>query len=432
MPVSKNRQFAKIANDVNTSGTLTAAALSSDVSLGATVYDSAGLLPSSGMSAGDQAWSGNRLYISNGSGWYNIALVNANPRFVSITDSDGNVTPFALATDGTPTTITLLGADSDGVDVTYSYTKDSDFDGLATITGSGTEYTITPLSEDSATALSGTITFKVSDGISFATSVNTFNLTFSYTVPIDYSGGTLYSSTAGTNGYISMSSDGLTGCIIPHGSTDASTLLTFSTAWDASTITKTGKSKPGLSNYGVYNAEFSRDGLHLLTTDGGFGVKNHTLTTPFDITSISSTQNYNTSYSGARCVSWANGGFGFIYRRGFQGDTWFYVPLSTAYDFSSAGSASSKVLAGTDEGASTTTARNAWLGADGSYIVYNTSSQFRVITLSTPYDMSTAFIDTQYDHSIPADMSGLTSWAPSFDGTQVIINSSSWIRTINL
>lgn len=189
---SKNRLFSRFVGKLNQSSQITSTGIASGaVDEGVTVYDSAGLLPSSGMSAGDQAWSGNRLYISNGSGWYNVALVNADPRFVSITDSDGGTTPFALATDGaTPITITLVGADSDGVDVTYSYTKDAGFDGLATISGSGTEYTVTPLSEDSATTSSGTVTFKVSDGISFASSVNTFTLSFA----ADWSAPTVKSS----------------------------------------------------------------------------------------------------------------------------------------------------------------------------------------------------------------------------------------------
>lgn len=175
---SRSRLFSKIAKDIGSDGNLSAAALSSDISFGPTVYDSAGALPITGLTAGQQAWAGNRLYISNGSGWYNIALVNAAPRFVSITDSDGIETPYALSIEGTPITITLVGADSDGSEVSYSFTKDAGFDGLATITGTGSEYTITPLSQDSATTTSGTVTFKVSDGISFDTSVNTFTLNF--------------------------------------------------------------------------------------------------------------------------------------------------------------------------------------------------------------------------------------------------------------
>lgn len=211
---SRSRLFSKIAKDIGSDGNLSAAALSSDISFGPTVYDSAAALPITGLTSGDQAWAGNRLYISNGTGWYNVALVNADPRFVSITDSDGGTTPFALAQDGTtPIIITLVGADSDGVDVTYSYTKDANFDGLATISGSGTEYTVTPLSEDSATTTSGTVTFKVSDGISFDTSVNTFTLTFPLLTPdwssaaaISYTDTTLSATMSGSYGHTFRSS----------------------------------------------------------------------------------------------------------------------------------------------------------------------------------------------------------------------------------
>ena len=182
MAVSKNRKFAQIANDVAADGTLTAAAISSDVTLGgATTYSTRANLPTSGNTAGDQAYvsEDNRLYIWNGSGWYKIAIINATPTFVSITDSNGGTTPFALSTDGTPTTITLLGQDSDAGDsLTYSYVTDNAFNNMATITGSGSTYTITPFSEDSATATSGTVTFKVSDGASFAVDINTFTLEF--------------------------------------------------------------------------------------------------------------------------------------------------------------------------------------------------------------------------------------------------------------
>ena len=68
-----------------TKAVLTSAADGSSVS----VYDSAGLLPLSDLTSGDQAYveSTNRFYMSNGSGWYNIALVNTNP---SISVSGGS------------------------------------------------------------------------------------------------------------------------------------------------------------------------------------------------------------------------------------------------------------------------------------------------------------------------------------------------------
>lgn len=179
MPDSRSRRFSRLAKDVSVTGNVTADGLAEGAGGSSlSVYDSASLLPITGLTAGDQAWAGNRLYISNGSGWYNVALVNADPRFISVTDSDGIETPYALSIEGTPITITLVGADSDGSGISYSYTKDAGFDGLATISGTGSQYTVTPLSQDSATTTSGTVTFKVSDGISFDTSVNTFTLNF--------------------------------------------------------------------------------------------------------------------------------------------------------------------------------------------------------------------------------------------------------------
>ena len=182
MPVSKNRQFAKIASDVNTSGTLTAAAISSDVTLGgATIYASRSNLPSSGNTAGDQAFTTdtNRLYIWNGSGWYNIALLNVAPAISSVTDSDGGTTPFALSAEGAVTTITITAADSDGDPITYTASADSNFSGLATLSQAANVFTVTPLSQDSATTELGTITFTATDGINVASSgVQTFRLRF--------------------------------------------------------------------------------------------------------------------------------------------------------------------------------------------------------------------------------------------------------------
>ena len=182
MPVSKNRQFAKIANDVNTSGTLTAAAISSDVTLGgATIYASRSNLPSSGNTAGDQAYvtGNNRLYIWNGSGWYNIALLNLAPSIQSVLDSNGGTTPFTLSNEGAVTTITITAADSDGDPITYSATSDSGFSGLATLSQVDNVFTITPFSQDSASTESGTITFTATVGINVASSgVQTFTLYF--------------------------------------------------------------------------------------------------------------------------------------------------------------------------------------------------------------------------------------------------------------
>ena len=178
----KNRLFAKLATDVDTSGNLQASGIQSEaLDVGVTVYATRASLPSSGNTSGDQAYvtENNRLYIWNGSGWYNIALLNVAPSIQSVLDSDGGTTPFALATDGTATTITITAQDSDGDTLTYTASADSDFNGLATLSQDANVFTITPFSEDSATTTSGTITFSVTDGINTATpGAQTFSLEF--------------------------------------------------------------------------------------------------------------------------------------------------------------------------------------------------------------------------------------------------------------
>ena len=48
---------------------------------GITVYSTIDNLPTTGLTVGDQAYvtTTSRLYISNGTGWYNVALINATP-----------------------------------------------------------------------------------------------------------------------------------------------------------------------------------------------------------------------------------------------------------------------------------------------------------------------------------------------------------------
>ena len=148
---------------------------------GVTVYANRSSLPASGNTAGDQAYvtANNRLYIWNGTGWYNIALLNLAPSIQSVLDSDNNQSPFSLAIDGTPTTITITATDSDGDPITYGYNADSNFNGLATLSQANNVFTITPFSQDSATTSSGTITFTATDDVNVASSgVQTFTLTF--------------------------------------------------------------------------------------------------------------------------------------------------------------------------------------------------------------------------------------------------------------
>ena len=146
---------------------------------GVTVYDSLGLLPTSSLTAGQQAFvnSNNRLYISNGSGWYNVAAINATPTLTL--SSTGTI----ALTAGSATTITMTAADSDGTTPELSLESGGDLFKFATVSRDSSVVTITPRTSDSANSLgfdgSATLTFKASDGIGVASVQNTFTLSFS-------------------------------------------------------------------------------------------------------------------------------------------------------------------------------------------------------------------------------------------------------------
>ena len=168
----------KLANLITTTGDVATSALDNAASM--QVFSSVDSLPVSGLSAGDQALVGQRLYISNGSGWYNVALINATP---SLTLSSSGT--IALSNDGTPTVITMTATDSDNSNANLFLTLESggDLFKFATISQDSSVVTITPRTQDSATTLGfdggSTLTFKASDGINQATVQNTFTLAFS-------------------------------------------------------------------------------------------------------------------------------------------------------------------------------------------------------------------------------------------------------------
>ena len=143
---------------------------------GVTEYATANDLPTSA-AAGSQAFvaDNNRLYIWNGTGWYNIALINTNPSISGVSSS------YDLAIDGTPTTVTIVASDPEGIPITYSLASDTS-GSIATVaqgTGSNTNvFTITP-STSSANAGTFTLTFRASDGVNLASAPAEFSLEFS-------------------------------------------------------------------------------------------------------------------------------------------------------------------------------------------------------------------------------------------------------------
>ena len=142
----------------------------------AAVYATIDLLPASA-NTGDQAFvtGSNRLYLWNGTGWYNIALINTNPSISGVSSS------YALAIDGTPTTVTIVASDPEGLPITYSLASDTSGSTATVVQGTGAStnvFTITP-STSSANAGTFTLTFRASDGVNLASAPAEFSLEFS-------------------------------------------------------------------------------------------------------------------------------------------------------------------------------------------------------------------------------------------------------------
>ena len=178
MTVSRNRDIARFLGKTEKNNTSNFRLTHTGDGSGLVVYATKENLPTTGLTSGDQAFVTNtsRLYISNGSGWYNVALINATP---SLTISPTGA--IELSTAGATTTITLTATDSDNAvaGLTFSVDSDGSFGGLGTISQDSSVFTITPFSEDSATTTSSTLTFKASDGISFGSGQSAVSLTFS-------------------------------------------------------------------------------------------------------------------------------------------------------------------------------------------------------------------------------------------------------------
>jgi hypothetical protein len=135
------------------------------------VVSSASGLPMTGNTVGKTAYVSetNRLYIWNGSGWFEMALINTSP-----TITTGGDATYELNSDGTPTVITLVANDPEGVPLTWSHAVTSGALEDTTVTNVDNVFTITP----GTIAATFGLTFTASDGINIDTSASAFTLSF--------------------------------------------------------------------------------------------------------------------------------------------------------------------------------------------------------------------------------------------------------------
>ena len=142
------------------------------------VVATVGDLPA-GASPGDQAvvQSNNKLYIKTAEGWYAVALINTAPSV------SGNDATYTLATDGTPTVITMTATDPENDPVSFSHSVTSgDLNGT-TVDQADNVFTITPHASQAATF---ELTFSANDSVNVATS-SASSFTLAFAVELDFS-----------------------------------------------------------------------------------------------------------------------------------------------------------------------------------------------------------------------------------------------------
>ena len=134
----------------------------SELAGGAKVYANASVLPTSGLTAGELAFTGNAMFITTGSGWYRIALVNQDP---TITLSESSI---SLGATGNTVFFTYTTSDPDGTTPTVTLANSGIANTSVANVNLYTANNTVRIDNFSATDWSGTITLTASDGISTA------------------------------------------------------------------------------------------------------------------------------------------------------------------------------------------------------------------------------------------------------------------------
>jgi len=138
---------------------------------GATQYANTSQLPKQDLTFGEFALIGNTLFITNGVGWYSVALINQSPS-LSISVSD-----ISLGSDGNTIDFTYTATDPDGPEPTVSVELIGANSAQANVTLYTANSTVT-VENLSATDYSANIVLTATDGIDQTFGTVTLNVAF--------------------------------------------------------------------------------------------------------------------------------------------------------------------------------------------------------------------------------------------------------------
>ena len=397
MPISNGRNLAKLLGSSANIRSRYVAPVESGSSV-STLADMDALIAATGMSDGDQAFvlATNNLYIYKTNGWFKIATVeNLQPGSISGVESS-----YALANDGTATTITAVSEDPEGFPLTWSYAVTTGSLGnTATISQTDNVFTITP-STDEANAGEFSITFSVTDeATGVVSAVSAFTLSFG----VDISQAT----------YDNVSFSVASQDTIPFGmvfNTDGSKMYmcgwqydsvyqySLSTAFDLSTATYDNVSFSVASQdtlpMGVF---FNPDGTQMYILGLDYKkIFQYSLSTAYDLSTASySNISFSTLNEDSGMYDMAFNGDGtkmYTIAGGSNNHAVFQYSLTTAYNVGTASYDSVSFSVSSQE----TTPQGFRFISDGTqlFVIGQGSNTIFQYSLSTAYDISTASYDS--------------------------------------
>ena len=237
--------------------------LTSSSGASTTTYANSTELPTSGVTTGEMAYvSGtNKLYMWNGTAWFNIAIVNQAPTAIT-----GSLATYVLATDGTPTVVTLVSTDPEGLPLTWSSSTSGDTQ-VGTVTNTDNVFTITP-STDEADIGTLSVTFSVTDGNNTETSVSSFTLEFvsAYWNETVLSIGTSSTNGLANNTFIDRSTNAHT--VTPAGTPVQTAFHPYLNKWGVE-FTEDTVTIPTSAEFNVGNGNFTFETWINTTRNGG-------------------------------------------------------------------------------------------------------------------------------------------------------------------
>ena len=298
-------------------------------------YADVNSLPDTGNKVGDQAFveASNRLYIWNGSGWYNIALINTAPSITSNHDSSYNLLY------NTPLNISVAATDPEGLNLNYSYNTSDSIGSIATITNDSSQFTITP-SNNYAVEGSFSLAFRASDGVNIATAgTSTFTLANQAPSLSGNSASYILSDDGSTATVITLTSVDPEGQPITYSATGDSGFNAIATvANDSSVFTITPKNE----------TQAPGGGTGTLTFTASDGVKSTNATSSFSLTftlewsdgtmSISQQTPQNGGYMGMTCAVDSSGYHGFTGGYNYNYSSYTRAGFAATYDIGYNGS----------------------------------------------------------------------------------------------